>query len=142
MSLLSRGQDGIGTCRRVFPTLPAATGPVPPRTTDMASRDDLYAVVDKESKDDAERRESRVLVDALRNRREQIDGASQIPAKDAKLSEQILGEARKRSAQISASRQASISQALNPPSRPIPWWLWLAWILAIAGVVVAFMYLG
>ena len=108
----------------------------------MASRDDLYAVVDKEAKDDAERRESRVLVDALRTRRDQIDGASQIPAKDVKLSEQILGEARKRSAQISASRQASISQALTPPAKPIPWWLWLAWILAIAGVVSAFSFLG
>ena len=108
----------------------------------MASRDDLYATVDQEAKDDAERRESRVLVDALRTRRDQLDGASQIPAKDAKLSEQILGEARKRSAQISASRQASISQALHPPSKPIPWWLWLAWILAIAAVVVAFSFLG
>ena len=108
----------------------------------MSSREDLYSVVDREAKDDAERHESRVLVDALRNRRDQIDGASQIPAKDAKLSEQILGEARKRSAQISASRQASISQALTPPAKPIPWWLWLAWILAIAGVVTAFSFLG
>jgi hypothetical protein len=108
----------------------------------MGSREDIYSVVDKEAKDDAERRESRVLVDALRSRRDQLDGASQIPAKDPKLSEQILGEARKRSAQISASRQASISQALNPPSKPIPWWLWLAWILAIAGVVSAFSFFG
>lgn len=108
----------------------------------MGSREDIYSVVDKEAKDDAERRESRVLVDALRARRDHLDGASQIPAKDPKLSEQILGEARKRSAQISASRQASISQALHPPSKPIPWWLWLAWILAIAGVVSAFSFLG
>ena len=79
----------------------------------MSSREDLYSVVDREAKDDAERRDSRVLVDALHSRRDQLDGASQIPAKDAKLSEQILGEARKRSAQISASRQASISQALS-----------------------------
>lgn len=108
----------------------------------MSSREDLYAVVDREAKDDAERRASRVLVDVLRSRRDQLDGASQIPAKDVKLSEQILGEARKRSAQISASRQASISQALTPPAKPIPWWLWLGWILAIAAVVVAFSYLG
>lgn len=107
----------------------------------MASREDIYSVVDQQAKDDAERRESRALVDALHTRRDHISGASQIPAKDAKLSEQILGEARKRSAQISASRQASISQALTPPAKPIPWWLWLAWVLAIAGVVLAFSYL-
>lgn len=108
----------------------------------MSSREDLYSVVDREAKDDAERRESRVLVDALRSRRDQLDGASQIPARDPKLSEQILGEARKRSAQISASRQASISQALNASAKPIPWWLWLAWILAVAAVVSAFSFLG
>ena len=108
----------------------------------MSSREDLYSVVDREAKDDAERRESRVLVEALHSRRDQIGGSSQIPAKDAKLTEQILGEARKRSAQISASRQASISQSLTPPAKPIPWWLWLAWALAIAGVVMAFTYFG
>lgn len=108
----------------------------------MSAPEDLYAVVDREAKDDAERRESRVLIDALRNRRDQLGGSSQIPLRDSKLSEQILGEARKRSAQISASRQASISQALTPPTKPIPWWLWLAWAVAIAAVVLAFRYLG
>ncbi len=108
----------------------------------MSAPEDHYSVVDREAKDDTERRESRVLIDALRSRREQLGGSSQIPARDSKLSEQILGEARKRSAQISASRQASISQALTPPIKPIPWWLWLAWLLAIAGVVTAFRFLG
>ena len=108
----------------------------------MSAPEDHYSVVDREAKDDSERRESRVLIDALRSRREQLSGSSQIPARDTKLSEQILGEARKRSAQISASRQASISQALTPPTKPIPWWLWLAWVLAIAGVVAAFRFLG
>jgi hypothetical protein len=108
----------------------------------MSPREDLYSVVDREAKDDAERRESRVLIDALHTRRDQLDGASQIPARDPKLSEQILGEARKRSAQISASRQASISQSLNAAAKPIPWWLWLAWILAVAAVVAAFSFLG
>lgn len=108
----------------------------------MSAPEDHYSVVDREAKDDTERRESRVLIDALRSRREQLSGSSQIPARDSKLSEQILGEARKRSAQISASRQASISQALTPPTKPIPWWLWLAWILAVTGVVTAFRFLG
>jgi hypothetical protein len=108
----------------------------------MSPPEDLYSVVDREAKDEAERRESRILFEALQARRGQLDGASQIPAKDTKLSEQILGEARKRSAQISASRQSSISQTLNPPARPVPWWLWLAWIVAIVAVVVAFSLYG
>jgi hypothetical protein len=107
----------------------------------MASREDIYAVVDQQATDQAERRDSRALVDALHARRDHISGTSQIPAKDDKLSEQILGEARKRSAQISASRQAAISQSLTPQAKPIPWWLWLAWILALVGVILAFTYL-
>jgi hypothetical protein len=108
----------------------------------MTTQNDFYSVVDREAKNDVERRDSRVLFDALQSRRDEIGGAAQIPARDAKLSEQILGEARKRSAHIKASRQASISQALHPPSRPIPAWLWFAWLLAVAGVVAAFTYFG
>ena len=104
-------------------------------------RDDLFATVDREAKDDAERRESRVLFDALANRRDLIGGVNQIPAKDEKLSEQILGEARKRSAEIRASRQ-STGQAAQAAVRPIPWWLWLAWIAAIAAVVAGFRLLS
>ena len=108
----------------------------------MPEPEDIYSVVDREAKDDAERRDSRVIYDALLARRSEVGGLSHIPIRDNKLSEQILGEARKRSAQISASRQSSISQALQPPARPIPWWLWLAWIVAITGVVVAFSIYG
>ena len=108
----------------------------------MPEPEDIYSVVDREAKDEAERRDSRVLYDALLARRGEVGGLSHIPIRDNKLSEQILGEARKRSAQISASRQSSISQALQPPARPIPWWLWLAWIVAITGVVIAFSIYG
>jgi hypothetical protein len=104
--------------------------------------DDLFAVVDREAKDDAERRESRVLYEALRTRKDQIGAVTQIPAKDEKLSEQILAEARSRSAEISAARHRSGSQAVEAASKPIPWWLWLAWLLAIAGVIVAFKFIG
>ena len=107
----------------------------------MANSEDIYATVDSEAKDDAERRESRVLLDALTSRRDQLGGVAQIPAHDQKLSEQILAEAKKRSAQISASRQQSVSQSLQPPTRPIPWWLWVAWIVAVAGVVIAFSFI-
>jgi hypothetical protein len=108
----------------------------------MPEPEDLYSVVDREAKDEAERRDSRVLFDALHARRSEVGGLSQIPIRDNKLSEKILSEARKRSAQISASRQSSISQALQPPARPIPWWLWVAWLIAIAGVVAAFSVYG
>jgi hypothetical protein len=108
----------------------------------MPDPEDLYSVVDREAKNESERRESRVLYDALRSRRSDLGGMSHIPAKDHKLTEQILGEARKRSAQISASRQSSISQTLQPPARPIPLWLWVAWLIAITGVVIAFSIYG
>ncbi len=108
----------------------------------MAAPEDIYSVVDREAKDEAERRESRVLLDNLAARRAEIGGASQIPAHDNKLSEQILSEARKRSAQISAARQSSISSTMAPPARPIPWWLWVAWVAAVTAVVAAFSYYG
>jgi hypothetical protein len=102
------------------------------------SGDELLKVVDSEAKDEAERRESRVLYEALRTRRDQIGAVNQIPARDEKLSEQILNQARSRSAEISAARQRSASQAIEAASKPIPWWLWLAWLVAIAGVILAF----
>ena len=104
--------------------------------------EDLFAVVDREAKDEAERRESRVLYEALRTRKDQIGAVNQIPAKDEKLSEQILSEARSRSAEISAARHRSGSQAVEVASKPIPWWLWLAWLVAIAAVIAAFKFIG
>jgi hypothetical protein len=108
----------------------------------MTAKDDFYSVVDREARNDAERHESRVLFDALERRRSEVGGVAQIPARDEKLSEKILTEAKKRSVQITASRQASVSQALQTPSQPIPWWLWLAWLVAIAAVVAAFSFYG
>jgi hypothetical protein len=100
--------------------------------------EELLKVVDREAKDEAERRESRVLYEALRTRKDQIGAVTHIPARDEKLSEQILNQARSRSAEISATRQRSGSQAVEAASKPIPWWLYLAWLVAIAGVVTAF----
>jgi hypothetical protein len=100
--------------------------------------EELLKVVDREAKDEVERRESRVLYEALRTRKDQIGAVTQIPARDEKLSEQILNQARSRSAEISATRQRSGSQAVEAASKPIPWWLYLAWLVAIAGVIAAF----
>jgi hypothetical protein len=102
------------------------------------SGEELLKVVDREAKDEAERRESRVLYEALRTRKDQIGAVNQIPARDEKLSEQILNQARSRSAEISAARQRSGSQAVEAASKPIPWWLWLAWLVAIIGAIAAF----
>ncbi len=100
--------------------------------------DELLKVVDREASDEAERRESRVILEALRTRKDQIGAVNQIPARDEKLSEQILSQARSRSAEISATRQRSGSQAVEAASKPIPWWLWLAWLVAIVGAIAAF----
>ncbi|MBA3938855.1 MAG: hypothetical protein H0X38_15515 [Planctomycetes bacterium] len=105
-------------------------------------REELFAVVDQEATDEAERRDSRILYDALAARRDQVGGVSEIPAEDRTLSGKILAEARNRSAAITASRRgANTSQSLQSRSRPIPWWLWLAWITAIVAVALAFKFL-
>ena len=93
---------------------------------------------DRDARDEAERRESRVLLDALTQRRTLLGGESTVPD-DRKLSETILAAAQKRSAQIRAS-QISTTR-LETSNAAIPWWLKLAWVAAIVGVVAAFWYL-
>ena len=99
-------------------------------------KDDVYATIDREAADDRERQASRVLYEALKANRDAIDGESRLPAEDRQLSETILAEARRRSAQISAGARRS-TQVLAAPAKPIPTWLILAWLLAIAAVIVA-----
>ncbi len=87
----------------------------------------------------AEQRDTRVLLDALAERRARVGGAADLPA-DPALSERILAEARTRSAQISGAGQHTTGR-FAPKAQPIPWWLWLAWLAAIAGAVVAWKML-
>ncbi|HYE05303.1 MAG TPA: hypothetical protein VEL07_07210 [Planctomycetota bacterium] len=99
-------------------------------------QDEFYATVDRETADERERQSSKVLYEALKSRRDDVGGASRIPADDRQLSETILAEARKRSAQISAGTRRS-TQVLATPTRPIPAWLIIAWLAAIAAVITA-----
>ncbi len=103
---------------------------------DKSRQDEFYATVDRETADERERQSSKVLYEALKGRRDDVGGASRLPADDRQLSETILAEARKRSAQISAGTRRS-TQVLATPARPIPGWLILAWLAAIAAVVAA-----
>lgn len=73
---------------------------------------------------EADRNASRVMVDALRAHRESASGAAAVPAQDQKLSAAIMAEARSRSQEI---REATTRRS----DKPIPWWLWLAWLAAI-----------
>ncbi len=103
-----------------------------------SSDEELFKVIDAEAADPREGTDSRILYRALRERRDRLGAESDLP-RDSALSEKILAEARSRSAQISASRKVSGPVAAVTPG--IPWWLWGAWIVAIAGVVAAFKYL-
>jgi hypothetical protein len=116
---------------------------LPGYNPDMPTRpgDELYAVMDREAKDEAERHDSKILYDALQARRGLLGGATEIPTDDRKLSEQILAKAQKRSAELSDTLAQTTTQTSPAASSPIPWWLWLAWIIAIAGAIAAYMYL-
>src|SRR5690349_1203116 len=84
--------------------------------------DGFDAVVDREAADERERQDSKLLYQALKERRAEVGGESRLPAEDKQLSETILAEARKRSAQISAGTRRS-TQVLATPARPVPAWL-------------------
>ena len=88
-----------------------------------------------------ERRQSKVLMEALATRKDALGAAAQLPAQDHALSERILGEARRRSEQISASDNPAISSRAMAQSERVSWWIWVAWAVAIAGTVLAFRYL-
>jgi hypothetical protein len=106
--------------------------------------DDPFTVLDgaaASAASEAERRESRVLLQALSERRGQIGALAQIPADDRRLSEQILAQARSRSAEIRAAQQGSGAPPGAPlVSTPISWWLWAGWIIAILAIVLATLY--
>ncbi len=100
----------------------------------------LYATIDGEARDEVERRDSKIIYEALKRRRDEVGGGAEIPAEDKQLSERILRQARTRSAQISASR-ATAGSGRQATGAPIPWWLIVAWIVAIAGVATLWMWM-
>lgn len=100
---------------------------------------ETFSAIDKEAASEAEKRDSRILYQALSRNREALGGQAAVPADDGHLSQKILSEARSRSAEIAATqRKASARHAVS--GAPIPWWLWLAWTLAIAALIAAFWY--
>jgi hypothetical protein len=106
------------------------TGPVAePR------REDSFEAIDDTTADPAVRKDSQLIYDALRERRDDLKTEKSLP-EDRALSEKILAEARTRSAQISASRGGSSHRA-QAVAAGIPWWLIVAWIIAIAAVAFA-----
>ena len=80
---------------------------------------------------EVDRQASRAVVDVLRAHRATASGAAAVPAVDPALSSKVMAEARTRSQEIRLAGRAPARA-----DRPIPWWLWLAWIAALAAFVV------
>lgn len=110
------------------------------------------AVSDQRSKDivdglgeaapgEADRHASQVIVDALRAHRGAVGGQAAVPADDPQLSSKIMAEARTRSQQIKGGAGSSASTSTKRIDKPIPAWLWLAWIAAIAGFIALWFLL-
>lgn len=98
---------------------------------DQTTRDIAEGLGETES----DRRDSRILVEALRTHRDVASGAAAVPEQDAQLSSRIMAEARSRSQEI---REAAARRV----ERPIPWWLWLAWLAAIGLFAAAWIWLA
>ena len=106
-------------------------------------RDQTFAVIDELTSDLHEAEDSKALYGLLAERKDELGGESAIPAEDDRLSHQIRSEAAKRSREVSALRQMASSNRFNAdPGRPIPLWLWLAWVVAIAAVIAAWHLFG
>ena len=108
----------------------------------MSDRE-LEETIDRESRNEREKADSRTLLRTLEERRGQLGGATAIPADDATLTERILHEARSRSEQLRRERSGlPLSGRHEPPSAGIPWWLVALWVAAIAAVIAAWRWLG
>ncbi len=103
--------------------------------------EDFFSTVDRETADERERTDSKVLYQALVERKDALGAQGSLPAEDKQLSENILNQARQRSAQISGAARRGPSGTTAAPARGIPWWLIVAWILAIAAAFAAFKLL-
>ncbi len=107
-----------------------------------AAPESLDDTIAREARDPQEAKDSKLILAALVARRNELGAAAQIP-NDPKLSEQILAEARTRSTELHRDQTigAAVSnRAAVAEGHGIPWWLWLAWIGAIAAAVTAFKY--
>lgn len=85
---------------------------------------------------DVDRQTSQAVVDVLRAHRGAVSGSAAVPEVDPVLSSRVMAEARTRSQEIRLSATSGPARV----DRPIPWWLWLAWIVAIAAFVAMWVW--
>ncbi|MCS6969790.1 MAG: hypothetical protein RMM29_02790 [Planctomycetota bacterium] len=74
---------------------------------------------------------SEAMIAVLRAHRDAASGEAAVPREDPELRARIMRDAETVSREIRAAR-----------ARAIPWWLWLAWILAIVAVGAAWLWGG
>ena len=102
----------------------------------MASPAEIDQAITEAVTDPDEQRASRVLARALGERSSTLGGGG-LPADDRAISERILTEARVRSARIAGEHVVDVDV-----SPAIPWWLWLAWAVALVAAAAAWKYLA
>ncbi len=115
---------GVGPCQT---ERPPTLADVPEQTPQ-----DLTAGLGETPED---RKASQIMVEALRTHRDTASGAAAVPLQDPLLSSKIMAEARSRSQEI---RDATAKRV----EKPIPWWLWLAWLAAIGLFVAGWLWLA
>lgn len=106
-------------------------------TEEDPRRRETFSAIDAESNDPAERSDSKILFDVLRQRRSELGGTAALPANDPQLVSAVRHEAQRRSQEIRASLHLRTSARL-PAGQPIPLWLITLWILAVLGVAFLF----
>ena len=111
-------------------------------SSDSERRKALFETIDQEAGDPAEQQESKVLYDALRERRSALGGEAALPADDPRLNESIRDAATRRSQEL---RQGSGvgSSGINAMARaaPVPVWMYAAWAAAILGGALLLYFL-
>lgn len=111
-------------------------------SADSERRKALFDTIDQESEDPVEGQESKVLYDALRERREALGGEAALPEDDPQLTESIRDAATRRSQELrSGSKASSAGLDAMKPSAPVPVWMYAAWVLAVIGAAVLLYFL-
>ncbi|MEK7413153.1 MAG: hypothetical protein AAB263_07535 [Planctomycetota bacterium] len=86
---------------------------------------------------EADQQASRQIVSALRTHRDSVSGVAAVPLKDEQLSSKIMASAKTRSQELQKSAAPSATA-----ERPVPMWLILAWVAALAAFIVLWWKFG